>query len=84
MLKNMVLYLCIRMMNIKINYSNYIYIKIMIFNYILIILLTSILSILTYKYYYNCPNNIIKYKYINDCYDNDNIPSSILFNNLFK
>ena len=57
----------------------------MIFNYILIILFTSIISILTYKYYFNCPNNIIKYKYINDCYDNnDNIPSSILFSNLFK
>ena len=55
-------------------------------NYILLIILTSIISILMYKYYYNCPNNIIKYKYINDCYnnDNDNIPTNILYNNLFK
>jgi len=54
------------------------------FNYILLIILTSIISILMYKYYYNCPNNIIKYKYINDCYNNDNIPTNILYKNLFE
>jgi hypothetical protein len=52
--------------------------------FILVIIFTSIISILSYKYYYNCPNIIIKYKYISDCYDNNNIPTSVLFSNLFK
>ena len=52
-------------------------------NYILFIISISIISILFYKNYYNCPNTIIKYKYINkDCNNND-IPVNIMFKNLF-
>ena len=56
-------------------------------NIFIIILFTisfSILSVLTYKYYYNCPTQIIEYKYINkSCNNIDEIPTSILFKNLF-
>jgi len=52
-------------------------------NYLLLIIFTSIISILTYKFYFNYPNEIIKFKYINDCYNNDQIPTNILFKNIF-
>ena len=51
---------------------------------ILISVSFSIFSILIYKYYYSCPNEIIEYKYINkSCNNIDEIPTSMLFKNLF-
>jgi len=43
------------------------------------------LTIIIYKYYYDCPKNIVEYKYINrSCSNTNSIPTSLLFKNLFE
>jgi hypothetical protein len=53
--------------------------------FILFIIPIITLSILIFKYYNNCPNKVIEYKYINkSCSDIEQIPTSLLFKNLFE